>query len=111
MSELEDKQDKIVVPADKPEISKKVKVDLEVAFKVIVDCIDHIYEGDKTYPAKDSTKQELKDFIENMSQEAFKKVRKFFDTMPHLRHEIEVENPKTKVKNKITFKGLQDFFQ
>ena len=30
MSELEDKQDKIVVPADKPEISKKVKVDLEV---------------------------------------------------------------------------------
>ena len=84
---------------------------LEVAFKVIVDCIDHIYEGDKTYPAKDSTKQELKDFIENMSQEAFKKIRKFFDTMPHLRHEIEVENPKTKVKNKITFKGIQDFFQ
>ena len=84
---------------------------LEMAFKVIVDCIDHIYEGDKTYPAKDSTKQELKDFIENMSQEAFKKIRKFFDTMPHLRHEIEVENPKTKVKNKITFKGIQDFFQ
>ena len=40
-----------------------------------------------------------------------KKIRKFFDTMPHLRHEIEVENPKTKVKNKITFKGIQDFFQ
>ena len=84
---------------------------LDSAFKVIVDCIDHIYEGDKTYPAKDSTKQELKDFIENMSQEAFKKIRKFFDTMPHLRHEIEVENPKTKVKNKRTLKGIQDFFQ
>jgi hypothetical protein len=84
---------------------------LDSAFKVIVDCIDHIYEGDKTYPAKDSTKQELKDFIENLSQEAFKKIRKFFDTMPQLRHEIEVENPKTKVKNKITFKGIQDFFQ
>ena len=84
---------------------------LELAFKVIVDCVDHIYEGDKTYPAKDSTKQELKDFIENMSQEAFKKIRKFFDTMPHLRHEIEVVNPKTKVKNKISFKGIQDFFQ
>jgi len=31
--------------------------------------------------------------------------------MPHLRHDVEVENPKTKVMNKITFKGLQDFFQ
>jgi len=84
---------------------------LDTVFEIIVDCIDHIYEGDKTYPAKDSTKQELKDFIENLSQDTFKKIRKFFDTMPHLRHEVEVENPKTKVKNKITFKGLQDFFQ
>ena len=84
---------------------------LDTVFGVIVDCIDHIYEGDKTYPAKDSTKQELKDFIENLSQETFKKIKKFFDTMPQLRYEIDVENPKTKVTSKITFKGLQDFFQ
>jgi len=31
--------------------------------------------------------------------------------MPQLRYEIDVENPKTKVTSKITFKGLQDFFQ
>ncbi len=84
---------------------------LDTVFGVIVDCIDHIYEGDKTYPAKDSTKQELKDFIESLSQETFKKIKKFFDTMPQLRYEIDVENPKTKVTSKITFKGLQDFFQ
>ena len=84
---------------------------VDTIFNVIVDCIDHIYEGDKTYPAKDSTKKELKEFIENLSQDAFKKIKKFFDTMPHLRHDVEVENPKTKVKNKITLKGLQDFFQ
>jgi hypothetical protein len=84
---------------------------IDAIFNVIVDCIDHIYEGDKTYPAKDSTKKELKEFIENLSQDAFKKIKKFFDTMPHLRHDVEVENPKTKVKNKITLKGLQDFFQ
>ncbi len=84
---------------------------LDTVFGVIVDCIDHIYEGDKTYPAKDSTKQELKDFIESLSQETFKKIKKFFDTMPQLRYEIDVENPKTKVTSKIIFKGLQDFFQ
>ena len=84
---------------------------IDATFDIIVDCIEHIYEGDKTYPAKDSTKKELKDFIENLSQDTFKKIKMFFDTMPHLRHEVEVENPKTKVMNKITFKGLQDFFQ
>lgn len=84
--------------------------DIDAVFNVIVSCIDHIFEGDKIYPAKDSTKEELKDFIESLSQEAFKKIKNFFDTMPQLRHEIEVENPKTKVKSKVTFKGLQDFF-
>jgi len=85
--------------------------DVDTVFDVIVSCIDHIYEGDKIYPAKDSTKEELKNFIESLSQEVFKNVKRFFDTMPQLLHEIEVENPKTKVKSKITFKGLQDFFQ
>lgn len=85
--------------------------DVEKVFNIITDCIDHIYEGDKIYPAKDTTKDELKDFIEKLSQKSFEKIKLFFDTMPQLRHEIEVENPNTKVKNKIVFKGIQDFFQ
>lgn len=80
-------------------------------FDVIISCIDHVFEGEKVYPAKDSSKEELKDFLESLSQEAFAKIKTFFDTMPQLRHEVEVENPKTKVKSKVVFKGLQDFFQ
>ena len=30
--------------------------------------------------------------------------------MPKLKHEIEIENPKTKVKSKVTLQGIQDFF-
>ena len=40
----------------------------------------------------------------------FKEIEKFFDTMPRLRHEQEVTNPKTGVKSTVTFSGLQDFF-
>ena len=87
------------------------KTDTETMFKVIANCIDHIYEGDKIYPAKDSTEKELVDFIENITQKAFLDIKKFFDSTPQLRHEIEVTNPKTGVKSKVTFKGLQDFFQ
>jgi len=85
--------------------------DIDSVFSIIISCVDLIYEGDKIFPAKDSTNEELKDFIESLSQEAFKNIKTFFGTMPQLRHEIEVENPKTKIKSKVVFKGLQDFFQ
>ena len=87
------------------------KENVETMFNVVASCIDHIYEGDKTYPAKDSTKKELVEFLEGLSQKAFLKIKKFFDTMPQLRHEVEVTNPKTGIVSKVTFKGLQDFFQ
>jgi hypothetical protein len=87
------------------------KTDVDTMFNVITSCIDHIFEGEKTFPAKDSTREELKSFLEELPQSTFLNIRKFFDTMPQLRHEVEVTNPKTNVKSKVTFKGLQDFFQ
>jgi len=79
---------------------------------VIGTCILQIYEekGEKVYEAKDQTKKELTEFIESMNTKQFKLVQKFFDTMPKLKHEIKVKNPKTKKESKITLTGLNDFF-
>src|SRR5210317_144931 len=86
-------------------------VDADKLCDIMTSTIDYIYEGEKLYPAKDSTKEELKTFVESLPQKTFEKIKLFFDTMPQLRHEIEVENPKTKVKSNITLKGIRDFFQ
>ena len=79
---------------------------------VISTCILQIYEkkGEKTYDPKDQTKKELTEFIEQLNTKQFKDVQKFFETMPKLKHEITVKNPKTKKENKITLTGLNDFF-
>jgi len=79
---------------------------------VIGACVLQIYEekGEKVYEAKDQTKKELNDFIESMNTKQFRLVQKFFDTMPKLKHEITVKNPKTKKESKITLTGLTDFF-
>ena len=53
---------------------------------------------------------QLVEFFESLSQENLADIRKFFDSMPQLKHEVEVENPKTKVKSMVTFRGLSDFF-
>ena len=81
--------------------------------EVIGGCILQIYEeeGKKVYDPKDQTKKELTDFIEQLTTDQFKHIQKFFDTMPKLKHEITVKNPKTKKDNKITLTGLNDFFE
>jgi len=87
------------------------ETDINTLFDIMITSIDHIYEGEKIYPAKDSTKEELKTFLESLPQKTFEKIKTFFETMPQLRHTVEVENPKTKVKNTIELKGIRDFFQ
>ena len=85
-------------------------IEIDKVFNILIDCIDHIFEGDKIYPAKDTSKQELKEFIEGLPQDAFTKIKSFFDTMPKLKHEVEVTNPNTNVTSKIVLTGIADFF-
>ena len=79
---------------------------------VISTCILQIYEknGEKVYHAKDQTKKELTEFVEQLNTKQFKKVQKFFHTMPKLKHTIKVKNPKTKKTSDIVLTGLNDFF-
>jgi len=84
--------------------------DTKTLFKVISDGIYQIFEGEKVHMAKDYSREELDIFVESLDSTSFKKIQRFYETMPKLMHEIEVENPKTKVKSKITLSGLSDFF-
>ena len=79
---------------------------------VIVACIDKIYDkkGEEVFDSKDSSKKELMDFVEGMNTTQFQDVQAFFDSMPKLRHEVTVVNPKTKVENIVALSGLNDFF-
>ena len=86
------------------------KQNTKALFEVIGEGIYQINEGEKVHMAKDYTNDELNQFIESIDGKSFKKIQRFYETMPKLMHEIEVENPKTKVKSKITLSGLSDFF-
>ena len=92
-------------------VSKNIdNVKTQDVFDLIYACVDHIYEGDKIYPGRDSTLEEKKEFFDSINQNNLVDIRKFFDTLPTVKYEVEIENPKTKVKNTVTLRGLQDFF-
>ena len=80
------------------------------SFDIISSCIDMVFSDEEAWEAKDCTKKELLEFVERLNSAQFKEVEKFFDTMPKLSHEIEVENPETKVKSTVTLEGLASFF-
>jgi len=80
------------------------------SFEIISSCIDMVYSEEEAWEAKDCSKKELLEFVEQLNSMQFKQIEKFFDTMPQLSHEIEVENPNTKVKSTVLLEGLASFF-
>ena len=79
-------------------------------FKMITDCVEYIWDGDEIYKAKDSTKKELNDFIESLSTEQFNKVRKYFESMPRLKHKITWTCSKCDKSADVMLEGLDSFF-
>ena len=80
-------------------------------FEMIKRCVHEIHDGEEVYRRVDISDKELDEFIDSMSSKNFEEVGNFFSSMPKLSYEIEVENPKTKVKSVIPIEGLRSFFE
>ena len=79
-------------------------------FDLIASCIDQVYSEEESWASEECTKKELTTFVESLNSNQFKKVEKFFETMPKLSHTVKVTNPNTNVESEIKIEGLQNFF-
>ena len=86
------------------------EVNVEDTFEIVSECIEQVFSEEESWSAKDCTKKELKEFIEQLSSKQFKEVENFFATMPKLSHTITVKNPKTEVESEVVLEGLASFF-
>ena len=87
-----------------------VSEEVEAVFSIVLECIDYIYDSQEVYHAKEQTKQELIDFIENLSSDQFKKVQAFFETLPKLSHTVVYDCPVCKKHHEVSLEGLESFF-
>jgi hypothetical protein len=83
---------------------------VESLFELTTDCILQIVEGEEVYEAKESSKEELIEFLDQLNTTQFQEIQKFFETMPKLSHDIKFTNPKTKKKQTLQLEGLASFF-
>jgi len=91
-------------------ISNLKDEDIDTVLNVIISCIDYIYDAEQMYYAKDSTKEELLEFIENLQQEDMEKIQSFFTTMPKIKKELDFKCKKCGYEEQITVQGIQNFF-
>jgi hypothetical protein len=82
----------------------------EVMLSVLVDCIDYIYDKENIYYAKDSTRDELVEFIDNLQQKDVEKFEVFFETIPEIKKDVHFKCGKCGYEEDIVLKGLQNFF-
>ena len=83
---------------------------IDQSFQLITSCIDKIYNEEEVWSTADVTNKEINDFLEQMNSKQFKKIEKFFETMPKLSHDIKVKNPNTGVESTVALEGLASFF-
>ena len=86
------------------------EMNVDDTFDLIASCIDQVYSEEETWASEECTKKELTTFVESLNSNQFKKVEKFFETMPKLAHTVKVTNPNTNVESEIRIEGLQSFF-
>lgn len=77
---------------------------------MIVDSIDYIYDDKKLYPSKDSTRGELIEFVENLTEEQLNKMKNFFSTMPKFSHTLHFKCPHCSNEEHLEIDGIHNFF-
>ena len=82
----------------------------DLAFNMIIDSIDSIFDGQQYYYAKETPRKELIDFIEQLNAEQFGKIEDFFKNLPKLNKRIDCTCSKCGFQHLIEVEGLENFF-
>jgi len=83
--------------------------DFQQTMEMIYGCIESVQNGEELIHRIDMTNDEIVEFIDSFNTSQLEDVIKFFETMPKLRHIIDVVNPNTKKKSEVLLEGLESF--
>lgn len=84
---------------------------LERKIKIMMNSIDMIVEGDNIHSSKDYSKDELREFIENLTEEQFQKMDRFISNFPTFSVDLDAECSKCKFQHHIEYRDFASFFQ
>ena len=84
--------------------------DLDQSFEIVADCIDYIYSGEEVFTAKETSRDELLKFLNNLTGEQFERIEAFYETMPRLKTYMNYKCPVCGKEHDKYLEGLSSFF-
>lgn len=81
----------------------------ESSYEIILSCLDKLASQTEVFNFKDSTKEEIEEFMDGLHGDVVKKIKLFFSTMPKTRHEIQYKNSNGTEKT-FVLEGTETFF-
>ena len=77
---------------------------------IIVASIDYIYDKKGTYSSKDYSREDLTKFVEDLTEENYKKLEYFVDNFPVFLAKLDVTCPKCGYDHHVRYSDFYDFF-
>lgn len=90
-------------------VNSAIKTSDESIYKIALYCMDTIQTDTELINCELQNKEELEEFLDNMSASQFEKVTHFFNTMPKIEKTITYITSDS-ISRTITLKGIRDFF-
>jgi hypothetical protein len=90
--------------------NSKDKDEFDVIVELIIDCIDYIYDADSVYYSKDSSREELMEFVDSLQSKDLDKIKQFFETMPKMKKNLDFKCSKCDYHESLELEGIQSFF-
>lgn len=94
----------------KTKAKQKNVSETELALDMIVDCIDYFFDKDNIFYINEMTRDEVKEYIENIPKKSLDQIENFFNTMPTIKSIVEHKCEKCGHEHKIPIEGMINFF-
>lgn len=78
-------------------------------YDLAVSCVDYIETSKERIDCKDRSKEEIKEFVDNLTKEQFDSIIEFFATIPRIEEEISYTTSDGE-ERKVILRGIRDFF-
>lgn len=84
--------------------------DMTKKIHLIASCIDMIVDGEQIHTTKDITKEELVEFVENLTQQQFKRMEYFIENMPSFYVTTNAKCKKCGFEHHLEYTDFTSFF-
>tara|TARA_B110000858_G_scaffold178428_1_gene214205 strand:+ start:1490 stop:2209 length:720 start_codon:yes stop_codon:yes gene_type:complete len=82
----------------------------ESAMELLAGCISAVLTQEERIDTKTESKEDMEEFVGNMTAHQLKGMTDFLENMPALKHDVKFDCKKCGKENSVVLKGLSDFF-